>query len=108
MSFASMPPPWRRADGGPMAQRVPAELRPLRLAITADLHWGPHAAGNAATVELRDFLRADPPDVLVLAGDIGAADDFARCLELFAQLPGQKALVPGNHDIWVQLDDARG
>jgi 3',5'-cyclic AMP phosphodiesterase CpdA len=89
-----------------MTDRV--EPRPLRLAVTADLHWGPHASGNAATRELRDFLRANPTDVLILAGDIGAGEDFGPCLALFADLPGHKALVPGNHDIWVRPDDARG
>src|SRR5262249_12269088 len=55
-----------------------------------------------------DFLTASPPDVLVLAGDVGAAEHFAPCLALFADLPCRKALVPGNHDIWVTDDDVRG
>jgi predicted phosphohydrolase len=49
-----------------------------------------------------------PPDLLILAGDIGAGDDFERCLALFADLPSRKALVPGNHDVWVAGADARG
>src|SRR5262245_41341725 len=81
---------------------------PLRLAVTADLHWGINRAGDAATRRLVEFLRSAPPDVLVLAGDVGAGDEFEPCLALFADLPGRKALVPGNHDIWVRADDARG
>jgi predicted phosphohydrolase len=81
---------------------------PLRLAVTADLHWGVRPRGDAATRLLVSFLEADPPDVLVLAGDVGAAEDFGPCLELFARLPCRKALVPGNHDIWVRADDPRG
>lgn len=80
----------------------------LRLAVTADLHWGVRADGDAATRALAAYLYQDPPDVLVLAGDVGAGDDFARCLAQFAGLPCQKALVPGNHDIWVTADDRRG
>jgi predicted phosphohydrolase len=80
----------------------------LRLAITADLHWGIRPRGDEATRLLVSFLEADPPDVLVIAGDVGAGDDFRPCLELFANLPCLKALVPGNHDIWVNADDARG
>jgi predicted phosphohydrolase len=80
----------------------------LRLAFTADLHWGIRPRGDEATRLLRDFLEAEPPDVLVLAGDVGAAADFAPCLELFAGLPCRKALVPGNHDVWVRADDPRG
>jgi 3',5'-cyclic AMP phosphodiesterase CpdA len=80
----------------------------IRLAITADLHWGHNPRGDEATRQLLAALREHPPDVLVLAGDVGAADHFNECLALFADLPGRKALVPGNHDIWVSDGDARG
>ncbi len=80
----------------------------LRLAITADLHWGIRPAGDEATRLLVSSLEADPPDLLVIAGDVGAEKDFGPCLELFARLPAQKAIVPGNHDIWVRLGDDRG
>ncbi len=80
----------------------------LTLAIAADLHWGIRPEGDTATRQLVADLAERPADVLVLAGDIGAGEDFARCLQLFANLPGCKALVPGNHDIWVNPDDARG
>jgi predicted phosphohydrolase len=39
---------------------------------------------------------------------VGAAEHFEECLSLFESLPALKALVPGNHDIWVQAQDARG
>jgi len=80
----------------------------LQLAFTADLHWGARSEGDAATRLLAGFLRQRPPDVLVLAGDVGAGGHFAACLELFADLPCRKALVPGNHDVWVTADDPRG
>jgi len=80
----------------------------LRLAVTADLHWGIRPRGDEATRLMVSFLEADPPDVLVLAGDVGAGDDFGPCLALFDRLPSLKALVPGNHDLWVRADDPRG
>lgn len=80
----------------------------LTIALTADLHWGSHRRGDEATHLLRAYLRAEPPDLLVLAGDLGAAHRFAECLQLFEDLPCQKAVVPGNHDIWVESNDARG
>jgi 3',5'-cyclic AMP phosphodiesterase CpdA len=80
----------------------------LRLAITADLHWGPHPQGNDATRQLLAFLKAQPPDVLILGGDVGASSHFGECLILFDDLACRKALVPGNHDLWVADDDARG
>lgn len=80
----------------------------LKIAVTADLHWGIHETGDASTRRLISFLAEQPPDLLVLAGDIGAGDDFERCLELFDRFSMPKALVPGNHDIWVSPDDERG
>lgn len=83
--------------------------KPLRIAVTADLHFGTrHTSGNQATIDLAERLADDPPDLLILAGDIGAGDDFDRCLALFDKLPCRKAAVPGNHDVWVRTDDARG
>jgi predicted phosphohydrolase len=75
------------------------------LAFTADLHWGHGGRGDEAVRDLAAFLHRQPPDVLVLAGDIGTGNFFAECLQLFADLPCQKAFVAGNHDIWVRGDD---
>ncbi len=79
----------------------------MRIAITADLHWG-HRRGQEATELLRRFLRDQPPDLLLLAGDVGVRADFEGCLALFDDLACRKALVPGNHDIWVEEGDPRG
>jgi predicted phosphohydrolase len=79
----------------------------MRFAITADLHWG-HKRGREATQLLCDFLRDQPPDLLIIAGDVGVAAHFGDCLALFDDLPCKKALVPGNHDIWVEENDPRG
>jgi 3',5'-cyclic AMP phosphodiesterase CpdA len=79
-------------------------ITPLRLYITADLHWG-HARGQEQTRSLAGFVREDPPDVLVIAGDVGSGPNFAECLELFRHIPCQKAVVPGNHDIWVPTEE---
>jgi predicted phosphohydrolase len=72
----------------------------LRIAVSADLHWG-HRRGADATRLLVAFLHEQPPDLLVLAGDLGTGPLFDDCLGLFDGLPGRKALVPGNHDLWV-------
>src|SRR4051812_27550804 len=77
----------------------------MRIAVTADLHWGHNRLGDAATRLLHDHLAQHPPDVLLLGGDIGTAEHFADCLALFGDLPCQKALVPGNHDLWVMEDN---
>lgn len=79
----------------------------LRIAVTADLHWG-IARGMAANQAMTTYLHDHPPDVLVFAGDIGHDQYFEECLASFAHLQCVKALVPGNHDIWVSADDPRG
>src|ERR1700730_12807646 len=80
----------------------------MRIAVTADLHWGHGQLGDEATRLLRRHLDENPVDLLILGGDIGTADHFDSCLHLFADLPCAKALVPGNHDIWVEENDPRG
>jgi 3',5'-cyclic AMP phosphodiesterase CpdA len=80
----------------------------LRIAVTADLHWGHHRRGDEATRLLAQFLRRHLPDILVLAGDIGTGEHFPLCLSLFADMACRKALVPGNHDLWVEQHDPRG
>lgn len=85
------------------------EPKPLRIALTADLHFGTReAVDRDVTFPLVARLYEKPPDVLILAGDIGAGDEFETCLKLFASLPSTKALVPGNHDVWVRATDSRG
>jgi len=81
----------------------------LRIAVTADLHYGgARGRGDEATRLLAAHLHHEPPDLLLLAGDIGTTEHFDLCLGLFDRLPGWKALVPGNHDVWVGMDDPRG
>lgn len=79
----------------------------LRIAVTADLHWG-IARGMVANQAMANYLFENPPDVLIFAGDIGHDHFFEECLKTFENLNCTKALVPGNHDIWVASDDSRG
>jgi predicted phosphohydrolase len=79
----------------------------LHLALTADLHWGHGGRGEEATRQLAAFLRERTPDILILAGDIGTGSYFGDCLQLFADQPCRKVLVPGNHDLWVRPDAPR-
>jgi predicted phosphohydrolase len=80
----------------------------MRIAITADLHYGHNRLGDEATQLLREHLLGQPPDLFLLGGDIGTDDHFAACLQFFRDLPCPKALIPGNHDLWVAADDRRG
>lgn len=75
-------------------------MRQMRIAITADLHWG-HRKGAEATRKLAMHLGQETPDLLVIAGDIGVGPMFEECLALFDGVDCPKALVPGNHDLWL-------
>src|SRR4030095_9657045 len=71
-------------------------------------HWAHKGRGVGAPGLLVQHLRRHPPDLLLLGGDLGAGDHFGSCLALFDEFPCTKALVPGNHDLWVSTDDPRG
>lgn len=71
----------------------------IRLALTADLHYGITSAETIAA--LVDSIAAAGCDAVLLAGDIGEpADNFRAALELFADLPPPRVVVAGNHDLW--------
>lgn len=78
----------------------------LRLALTADLHWG-HARGQEPNRHLVAYLEQHPADGLIIAGDVGTGDHWGECLRAFARFPGFKAVLPGNHDIWIPRDEER-
>ena len=80
----------------------------MRIAITADLHWGHQPIGDEANQLLVQYLRDEPPDLLLLGGDLGTLDHFNDCLRALEPIPCPKALTPGNHDVWVSDDDLRG
>jgi 3',5'-cyclic AMP phosphodiesterase CpdA len=76
--------------------------RSLRVAVTADLHWGHHVRGMAAVRLLFEHVKQHPPDLLILAGDIGTGSLYGDCLAQLAGVPCLKAALPGNHDVWVE------
>ena len=77
----------------------------MRLAVTADLHWGVHPGGDRATRALVQAVRDWSPDALALAGDVGEGEQFGACLRLFSGVEGARLVVPGNHDLWLRGPD---
>lgn len=75
--------------------------RSVRLLITADLHYDVRRSREPAR-RLAERVCQAQADGLVLLGDTAGADrtTFAEALELFADFPGRKLLVPGNHCLW--------
>ncbi|HEV2237436.1 MAG TPA: metallophosphoesterase [Ktedonobacterales bacterium] len=70
-----------------------------RVVVTSDLHLGITSAGRIQAMVER--IQAEQPALTVLAGDIGEPfEQFVACLELFRGLPGEVAVLAGNHDMW--------
>jgi 3',5'-cyclic AMP phosphodiesterase CpdA len=71
----------------------------VRLVVTSDLHLGITLPETLEAMAQR--MAAEQPDLTVLAGDLGEPlDYFQECLSLFAELPGDVAVLAGNHDVW--------
>ncbi|MBN1941979.1 MAG: metallophosphoesterase [Phycisphaerae bacterium] len=73
----------------------------MKILITADLHYDVRRS-RAPAEDLARRVRETPADALVLVGDSAGADlsVFRQALRLFADFPGRKLLVPGNHCLW--------
>lgn len=73
----------------------------MRILATSDLHYNiPRSRASAQDVARRACELGG--DVLVLVGDTAGADltPFREALRLFADFPGRKLVVPGNHCLW--------
>ncbi|MDB5289230.1 MAG: metallophosphoesterase [Phycisphaerales bacterium] len=79
---------------------------PMRLLVTADLHYN-HPKSKALADDLIDTMNAAGGDVLLLVGDTAAADGDAleRCLSRF-RFVGPKLFVAGNHELWTAGPDS--
>lgn len=74
----------------------------MKLLVTADLHYDIQRS-REPTERLAEQICQHPADALVIAGDT-ASQDLAileDCLRLFDGFRGAKAMVAGNHDLWV-------
>lgn len=74
---------------------------PITILATCDLHYNiARSRAPAKAVAQEAILRGG--DALVLVGDTAGADlrSMRDALRLFADFPGRKLLVPGNHCLW--------
>jgi predicted phosphohydrolase len=80
----------------------------LDVLISSDLHFGASARGDAAVRALALEVLGAPAEALVLAGDLAEGETaLETCLSLFADFPGKKLAIPGNHDVWLRGHRAR-
>jgi putative phosphoesterase len=60
-----------------------------------------HQKNTEIWQRLLAYCESNPPDVLILAGDISNCQkSFKDALGSFSQTPFPKLIVPGNHDLW--------
>jgi hypothetical protein len=77
-----------------------------RIVVTSDLHLG--ITTEPELRALAERIAAEQPDLTILAGDIGEGLANVRgCLRLFERLPGQVAVLMGNHDLWQHGNDSQ-
>ncbi|MDA1087805.1 MAG: metallophosphoesterase [Verrucomicrobia bacterium] len=75
----------------------------MKVAIFPDLHVGITQESTARLVA--EKLRAEAPDVIVLAGDLGEPlPRFEQALDLFADVDCAVAVLAGNHDVWNRFE----
>jgi 3',5'-cyclic AMP phosphodiesterase CpdA len=74
----------------------------VRLAVTADLHWGISKAGDRTARALAAQVLDLAPDAFAIAGDVGEGARFRDCLRVFTELRCARLVVPGNHDLWTR------
>jgi predicted phosphohydrolase len=73
--------------------------------VASDLHLGITQASTLSA--LADRIASERPDLTILAGDIGErVENFVACLDLFKRLPGDVAVLAGNHDVWARRGNA--
>jgi hypothetical protein len=70
-----------------------------RIVVSSDLHLG--ITTEQEIRALAEKIADAQPDLTVLAGDLGEGlSNIHACLRVFAHLPGQIAVLMGNHDMW--------
>ena len=79
---------------------MPDLQSPMRLLVTADLHYN-HPKSRALAEDLIDELNRAGGDVLLVVGDTAVADgdSLERCLGRF-RFAGPKLFVPGHPELW--------
>lgn len=75
----------------------------MKIAFISDLHVDSLPESSAVIDCIYKRLLSIKPDVFIIAGDIAARTQvFEKTLQAFSEIPCEKLLVPGNHDIWVE------
>lgn len=74
----------------------------MRIGVTSDIHTEISPANRKIVKHLGDIAEHSNLDVLIICGDISPSPmELSRTISAFQEIPCQKFLVAGNHDIWL-------
>lgn len=79
----------------------------MRLAVSADWHFGSRVRDDRHLHSLLAAIEAEQPDAVLVLGDLvdwHRPDELAYLFHELTRVPCPVAVVFGNHDIWVQDD----
>lgn len=78
------------------------------IASVSDLHTD-FAENRDDVVKLALAIHRRQADLVIIAGDVSHKNDrIARVLQAFAEAAPKVAYLPGNHDLWFDVPDAKG
>jgi predicted phosphohydrolase len=81
----------------------------MKIAYSSDLHMDVTIHHPPIVKRIAEIMADANPDVVVLAGDVGnTLKTLETVLSLFNHIDAAKLFVPGNHDLWVELETGRG
>ncbi len=79
----------------------------MRIATVSDLHVD-FAENREAVVKLAVEIHRRQPDLVVIAGDVSHRNNHIEAALLaFQQVAPKVVYLPGNHDLWTEVPDAR-
>lgn len=80
--------------------------KPMRLLVTADIHYN-HPRSKPLAVDLIDRMNQAGGDGVLIVGDTAVADgnELEECLARFT-LPGPRLFLCGNHELWTRGPDS--
>lgn len=78
----------------------------MKIYASSDIHVDSHHLNSLWWNELHQYCSTNPPDVLIIAGDLAETlDGWKAALKIFKHSDFHCLIVPGNHDLWCRQED---
>tara|TARA_Y100000589_G_scaffold129650_1_gene123300 strand:- start:3055 stop:3894 length:840 start_codon:yes stop_codon:yes gene_type:complete len=78
----------------------------MKIYASSDIHIDSHEQNFRWWTELYKYCLANPPDILIIAGDLAETlNSWDKALQLFKECQFDCLIVPGNHDLWCRNEN---